>query len=378
VPGDAGSRLALKFGKMARAGLAVMKGRIAGFGHPLFVILAVTSSCQSHCAYCRIPARPVPNMDRSQVFSLIDQIVAMGTQRLGLWGGEPLLRADIGDIIRYAQDRGLYVTLDTNGYLLPKAWDRISSVDHLIVSLDGNAAAHDANREPGSWDRVMEGLQALPAGRTVWTITVLTRNNLDQIDWILDTADRMGFVPTFQVLHHNPAMAGDTSGMLPTPEEYRAVLKRLLEAKRAGRCIGTSRACLEHLAGWPDYTRISRAEPGARFRCFAGQSYANVDCDGSVYPCSLLVGQPGAPNFLETGFQAAYRKLSPIPCQSCLATCYTEYNLIFSLHFGTVMEWALAVGGRRFIGGMAAPSEHDETPPDPEGSTLEGREVWLP
>lgn len=341
----------MKLLTMARAGMAVLKGRIFGVDFPLFVILAATSSCQSRCTYCQIPQRPMRSMTTDDVFSLIDQITAMGTQRLGIWGGEPLLRRDIGEIVAYAKHRGLYVTLDTNGYLLPEKWDTLKAVDHLILSLDGNREAHDANREAGSFDRVMDALAVLPKGKTVWTITVLTRRNLHQIDWILDLGDRLGFVPTFQVLHHNSAMAGDVSDLMPSDAEYRAVLQRLVALKKAGRKIGTSRACFEHLVGWSDYSTIATPERSRQFKqCWAGRFFANVDSDGSVYPCSLLQGEIPAPNFLEVGFAQAYRSLAPLPCQACLATCYTEYNLLFGLHFGTIMEWALAMGGRKYLG----------------------------
>ncbi|MBM3464452.1 MAG: radical SAM protein, partial [Armatimonadetes bacterium] len=328
----------MKFGTMAKAGMAVLKGKTLGVDYPLFVVLSVTSRCQARCHYCQIPERDIAYMKTEQMFSLVDQIAAMGTQRLGIWGGEPLLRKDIGDIVSYAHEKGLYTTLDTNGYLLNKRWDSLKDLDHLIVSLDGDETAHDANREPGSWRKLMKGLEAVPRGTTLWTITVVTKHNLNSIDWILDKADEMGFMPTFQLLHHNDVMAAPGArDMLPTDAEYRDVLRRLLAAKKAGRKIGTSAACFEHLLNWEDYSKIAQPGPSKHFNCSAGKFYCNVDSDGTVYPCSLLVGEIPAPNFLEVGFEQAYKSLKPIPCHSCLATCFSEYNLIFSLHFGTIL-----------------------------------------
>lgn len=363
----------MKFGTMARAGMAVLKGKVAGVDYPLFVTLSVTSRCQARCTYCQIPERDIAYLKTEQIFSLIDQIAAMGTQRLGVWGGEPLLRKDMGDIISHAKKRGLYTTLDTNGYLLEKRWDSLKDLDHLIVSLDGDQEAHDRNREPGSWQKLMNGLRTIPKGMNVWTITVLTKHNLNSIDWILDQADRLGFVPTFQVLHHNEAMAGDTKAMLPTDAEYRDVLRRLLAAKKAGRRIGTSTACFEHLLEWKDYSKIAQPEPSRTFGCTAGKFYCNVDSDGTVYPCSLLVGEPShspAPNFLTTGFAEAYRQLKPIPCQSCLATCFSEYNLLFGLHWGTILEWAFSMGSKRYYGDAEALAAVGACAPKPAAATL--------
>ncbi len=339
----AGART-MRLRTMVRAGAAVLKSRVAGVDYPLFVILSTNNSCQAHCQYCRIPARQQRQMTTAEIHRLIDEIAAMGTQRLGIWGGEPLLRPDLTEILAHARKRGLYVTLDTNGYLLPQRPELFKNLDHLIVSLDGPEEAHDANREPGSWRKAMAALDCVPRGHTVWTITVLTRNNLDHVDWILDEADKRGFVATFQVLHHNE-LFGVNDGLRPSDEEYRRVLRYLVEQKRKGRRIGTSKGCFEHLIDWKDYRQNTSPEGGLGWKkCWGGKFFVNVDTNGDVYPCSLTVGEVPAPNFLEMGFAEAWRRVTPPPCQSCLATCYSEYNLLFSLNCRTILQWVTALG----------------------------------
>lgn len=336
----------MKFSTMVRAGTAVLKSRVAGVDYPLFAILSTNNTCQSRCRYCRIPSRAQKEMSTEQILGLIDQMAEMGTQRLGLWGGEPLLRPDITRIVSHARQRGLYVTLDTNGYLLPERRELLDHLDHLILSLDGPEEAHDANREPGSWKKVMAALDCIPPGRTVWTITVLTRHNIQHVDWILDEADRRGFVPTFQVLHHNE-LFGINDELRPSAEEYAQVLRYLAEQKRRGRRIGTSVGCFEHLAAWKDYQRNTSPEGGLGWKkCWGGKFFVNIDTNGDLYPCSLTVGELPAPNALELGFAEAYRQVAPPPCQSCLATCYSEYNLLFSLNFRTILQWVRALGRR--------------------------------
>ena len=43
---------------------------------------------------------------------------------------EQWARDDIGDIIRHAKDLGLFVTMDTNGHLIPQRDDALAAVDH--------------------------------------------------------------------------------------------------------------------------------------------------------------------------------------------------------------------------------------------------------
>lgn len=337
----------MKFSTMAKAGLAVLQGRCFGVSHPLFVTLATNNACQSHCKYCKIPTRRQPEMSREEIFRLIDEICACGVQRLGLWGGEPLLHPHIIDIVKYAHESGLYVTLDTNGYLLPQKTEIFRYLDHLIISLDGPEAAHDANREPGSWKKTMAAIECVPAGYPLWTITVLTKNNIDCTDWIIEEAKKRHFIPTFQVLHHSEHF-GINQELRPDAEAYRRCLSHLAEARRQGAPIGTSLSCFEHLIDWKDYQKNVSAEAGKGWKhCWGGKFFVNVDVNGDVYPCSLVIGEKPAPNFLKLGFAEAYRQLEPVTCQSCLATCFSEYNLLFSLGPRTILQWVMAMGHKK-------------------------------
>ncbi|MCE1246952.1 MAG: radical SAM protein [Firmicutes bacterium] len=339
----------MEFGRMARAGLGVFEGRITGKPKPMFVIISVTNRCPSRCNYCRIPCREQREMTTDELKSLIDQVVAAGTQRIGIWGGEPLVRDDIGEIIDYAVGRGLYVTLDSNGYLLPERIDLLKNLPHLLLSIDGDETSHDANREKGSYQKVLAAIKTASARKmNLWTITVLTKNNINDksIDHLLDLADEYNFTTTYQLLHHQENF-GDSTSMRPTDEEYRDCIKRLMEKKRQGRRIGTSFKLFKHLLEWSDHKHYMLPKQRSDWKCWAGKFYANVDADGKVYPCSLLVDHVPAKNFLEVGFEEAYKSISELPCQQCMATCYSEYNMLFSLNFDVIFEWATAFRNKK-------------------------------
>ena len=263
-------------------------------------------------------------------------------------GGEPLVRDDIGEIVDYAVSRGLYVTLDSNGYLFPEKADQLKNLSHLILSIDGPREANDANRMEGGFDQVIDALRVARERKVkTWTITVLTENNIDPatVDQLLNLSDKYNFTPTFQLLYHGDTM-GDSVTMKPPDEKYRQVLDLLMEKKGKGRLIGTSRQCLEHLRAWPDYSANRTEKPSNRFRCWGGKFYANVDTTGFVYPCSVLVDQVESLNFLDVGFEKALEKVKNPPCKQCVATCYSEYNMLFSLDFKTIWEWVRAFRSR--------------------------------
>ena len=325
--------------RMASASLA---STTLGLRRPVNMMLALTDRCTGACVYCQIPQRKRPEMSLTEILRLLDEASAMGVQRVGLWGGEPLLRDDLGPIIRHIQKLGMFVTVDTNGHLIPECEEALQGVDHVNISLDGDRAAHDANRGPGAWDRTMRGIMHSVGRYRFWTITVLSRHNLDQIDWILDTAKRLKFLTTWQPLHHNDQL-GCNEGLYPEDHELREAAKLLMARKKEGLPVAASFKYLEHLRDWPDY-RVNRLE---RFKdypeCLASKMYFNVDTDGGVYPCSLFVDEMEAPDAREMGLAAAFGALPPPPCRACSAACFTEYNLLYGLDFRTGLNWVRAL-----------------------------------
>jgi MoaA/NifB/PqqE/SkfB family radical SAM enzyme len=326
-----------------KMGLSALLG-LLGRRRPVNVMVSVTDSCPSRCTYCQIPERARADLSTEEWKDLLRQMRGAGTQRIGVWGGEPLMRRDIVELCAYARSLGIYVSVDSNGYLLPARSEILDHIDHLVLAFDGPREAHDANRESGSFDRVTRAME-VAAGRTrLWTITVLTRNNIHRLDYIMRTAEEYGFLTTFQTLHHNEKLGGDTSGLMPTRQEYAEALHRLLQMKRSGAPIANSTRYLKSLAEWPDFssTRLEGAFHGVS--CRAGRMYCNIDVDGRVYPCSLLIGMyPDAENALEVGFREAFRAAGELPCQACTASCYTEYNFLYSLSLPVALEWSRSV-----------------------------------
>jgi mycofactocin biosynthetic radical S-adenosylmethionine protein MftC len=331
----------MQLSNMLAMGLRTTANVAFGLRRPINVMLAVTNRCNSQCRYCKIPQRDPEDIPTDRLLRLIDEMRDAGAIRLGLWGGEPLLREDIGTLVSHAHRRGIYVTMDSNGFLWPERQADLADLDHLMISLDGDKTGHEANRGPGSFDLTMRALEMAAArpGLKVWILAVLTRHNLRDIDFILDTARRLGIHAAFQVLHHNDILGRNHDRMMASTEEYRESIRLLLRRKKEGAPISSSSRYLKYLLQWPDYRMHSSVEPRLGLRCKAGELYCNVDADGRVYACSLMVGQAAAANALEVGFARAFRSIPPLPCQGCMAACFTEYNYLYRLDPICIAEW---------------------------------------
>ncbi len=111
---------------------------------PLHVSVWPTIRCQCSCAYCccRNEDRSQPDLEWRDYAVAVSALEARGTRAIEFaGGGEPLLWPYFSDAVIYAKNRGLKVSLVTNGLdlqgidrsvLLELAWIRVSlqSVEH--------------------------------------------------------------------------------------------------------------------------------------------------------------------------------------------------------------------------------------------------------
>lgn len=320
--------------------LEVLSANLFNKRVPLSVYMHITDRCPLRCKYCEIPKNPRKELSTKEIFDLIEQIHKAGAKRFHLNGGEPLMREDIGEIIDYAKKKNLYVSMSSNGYLLPEKIRQLKNLDIIFLSFDGTREAHDSQRGEGSYEKLIEAFRLCKEyGLKFWTTTVLTKNNLNSISFILEKAKEYQFLANFQVLYY-PAgchLKSSTSShplcsLLLTKEEYQKTFRTLIQEKRRHNLIANSYEFLEYLLAWGDYEKIYSTEAKKGIRCWAGKLYSWVEIDGSVYPCYDCIEKTEALNFLDTGFKNAFYNLKEGCCRSCILSCYTEMNLMFSLN----------------------------------------------
>ncbi len=82
---------------------------------------------------------------------LVDEVHSFGVKWFGIKGGEPLMRADIFEIVGYAKSLGLNVCLLTNGCFVDgEIYDKL--VENQVwtsVSIDGPEEINDQLRGKG-------------------------------------------------------------------------------------------------------------------------------------------------------------------------------------------------------------------------------------
>jgi len=135
----------------------------------------LTRRCNLRCRMCGAWVdghEGYEELSADEVKRAVTQARALGLANLKLFGGEPLLRRDVEEIVEHAAGLGIRCSLVTNGTLLSPERARAlveAGLAELDLSLDAaNPALHDEIRGcPGTWTRAVHGLQWLVAHRDV-------------------------------------------------------------------------------------------------------------------------------------------------------------------------------------------------------------------
>ena len=146
----------------------------------------ITAKCSQACPYCWGPRRFRNPVDTETAQRIIARIKALGVQRVVFTGGDPLLRSDAPDLIRFAKEIGLETALSTTGdHLTPEVLhDLYPYLDLISLPLDGSTEEiNSKTKHPGHFSAVMRSLDLLRSYPTidVKVCTPVTSHNLNNV-----------------------------------------------------------------------------------------------------------------------------------------------------------------------------------------------------
>ena len=236
---------------------------------PRLIFWEVTKGCNLRCIHCRATATELSSphdLPTTNALNIIEQVSQYALPILVLSGGEPLFRADIFDLARYATDRGLRVALATNGTLVSKEIARKivdAGVRRVSISLDGsNAATHDAFRGlPGAFEGAVRGLRNLKElGMSVQINMSIARHNAHELPAVLEMAKSLGAdaLHTFLLVPVGCGVDIAESQMVPA-DEYERILNWFYDRSQEGE-IELKATCAPH------YFRVMRQRRAAERR----------------------------------------------------------------------------------------------------------------
>jgi len=259
---------------------------------PLVISWNVTLQCNLKCSHCYINAKEtnlVKELSTDAAKMLIHQITEVSRPLLILSGGEPLLRNDIYEIIRYGADRGVRMGMGSNGMLIDdEVAQKLKDAGMwtVAISLDSSdPERHDEFRGvKGCWNRAVNAIKTLKkAGIEVQVNCTVTRQNYDEIEDIMALAESLG-VDNFHLFFLVPTGRGSDLEDI-TPEMYEEMIKNTL-TKTSKSKLNVKPSCA------PQFMRVSKEQGVDMSRwvrgCMAGLYYCRIYPSGEVTPCPYM------------------------------------------------------------------------------------------
>ncbi len=247
------------------------------------VMINLTYRCQCNCDYCWCGSYE-KKKDKELSFLKIKYIIDQIAQYPSLFtlvsfiGGEPLLREDSYDLVRYAAKKGLFTEIETNGILLSDvnvSKIKMAGLNHVFVRVEGsNAGKHDSiSKIDGCFNQAINGIKNCIVKKLSCSIFMnATKEKIhnDEISKIIDLAKKLK-VKSVRIIF--PTL----SGKLLKKENQRLSIEEELKVKKL----------LEPGFVYLESSYASTKESN-RFCPSLKKKFFHVSCYGEVQPCPFL------------------------------------------------------------------------------------------
>jgi len=200
----------------------------------------LTSGCNLACQHCWLAPKFQPNggtgghLDYDLFVQAVEEGIPLGLGHIKCTGGEPLLHPDFRRFVAFIREKGLTMSLETNGTLMTQDMAQYlrsqNVLTHASVSLDGaSAATHDPFRGvKGSFEKACNAVRYLAEVEYhPQVIMSLHRGNVDEIEATARLAAQLG-ASTFKINIVQASGRGD----LMVQRNQTLEFERLLEIGR--------------------------------------------------------------------------------------------------------------------------------------------------
>ena len=312
-------------------------GNLAGQKSPVIAGHKLLYRCNLECKMCPFWRRDDEELLRlPDEIRIMDSLARAGVSFLGFEGGEPLLRKDVGEILREAHSR-FHTSLVTNGWLLEQRRAEIAPyLDLLFVSLDGIGATHDRLRGIArSFDRAVQGIRSARSEVPTVISHTVTRDNLDHAERIVELAEQLDIGLTVQIAYDYTT----ADPMSPERARLRPVIERLRDLRKSGAPLMES----------PEYfdAILNSWYEGKPWRCKPWLTI-NIDPAGRiVLPCYVLQDYHGSLPVWDVDVRQLWNSFDWVPyesCNKCALACYLEPSMFRWDDFASLRERVIEGG----------------------------------
>ncbi len=210
---------------------------------PLLLSHLVTCRCPCRCATCLWRNLVAEEMTAAEIARVYREARTAGVLFNSIWGGEPMVRDDLPEILRSSREAGLFTILITSGYRFLDRFDNVAPwLDMVIFSLDHPSPEHDRMRGmPGLFEAISTSIRRLeqsPRPPRLAVNSVISRLNQDVVfdlaEWARNMRVSVYFNPIEVGLLGRPETARSKEDLAVDERQLAEILRRLTVLKGRG------------------------------------------------------------------------------------------------------------------------------------------------
>ena len=221
-----------------RAASTGLTGQLrGGLDAPICLTWELTYACNLACVHCLSSSgrRDPSELTTAEARAFVDELAAMQVFYVNVGGGEPTVRPDFYDLVRYAVDHGVGVKFSTNGgTMTAERARRLAAMDYVDVQVSVDGARPETNdpvRGDGSFAAATRAMALLAdAGFGGFKVSVVvTRLNVGELDDLAALAEGYGAELRLTRLRPSGRGAATWHELHPTAEQQRELHRWLVD-----------------------------------------------------------------------------------------------------------------------------------------------------
>lgn len=296
---------------------------------PFYVQFELTERCNNKCFFCYNPLGHLEGNELSleKVKNILDQLAEAGVFRINFNGGEPLMRKDYREIVKYAYELGFELHMNTNSTLIT---DELAEyISHYMKSvctsiLHSDREMHDKmTGRVGAYDDVVRGIKTWRRNNVKVEVNVCTSaenyKDIYNIGNMISDLDCYALCSTRYILNNK-----ENKDLLLNSEQTMELIDILFMVKKDFSNISDV-----SLPGPVPYCEVQK-QYYEKLRilnipCQYGYGLARISPVGKITPCTIsddTIGDLNRNDFATIWKAKGWKKYEnlchiPVACRSC-------------------------------------------------------------
>lgn len=293
-----------------------------------------TLRCNAKCKHCGSRAGEDCNFEDELTTEEIENVLHRIANKydaskilLNITGGEPLVRKDLFEVMKFAKELGYRWGMTTNAMLINDnniEKMKETGMSTISISLDGLQKSHDEFRGvQGSYTKIVENIKKLKDANFLNYLqitTVVNKLNIEELEEMYTKLKELQ-INSWRIVNMDPiGRAQDNSELELDPKDYKYLLDFIKEKKKKSK-FDVTYGCT-HFVGM----KYEKEVRNHMFFCVTGFTTGSILYNGDIYVCpsverrkELVQGNIRTDDFIdvwESKFKW-FRDLDKLKCEEC-------------------------------------------------------------